>query len=224
MDKMQTIEASDDHQFNAYGVQASERALANLVVIQEIFGVNKHIRSVADGFAADGFNVLAPAIFDRIQRNVELPYDDEGLGIGRELKAAMELDPVLLDIKACIDNFNNELPTSVIGYCFGGKLAFASSRLTGLHRCIGYYGGAIPELLPQERNCPVQLHFGEMDHSIPTAEIETIRQQCPDVDIHVYANAGHGFNCDQRSQYHADSATLARQRSLSFLRDDFSTG
>ena len=218
MGKLISLQAGDGHEFSAYRSAHQGALVGNLVVLQEIFGVNHHIRDVADGFAVDGFDVIAPALFDRIERDVELEYDAEGINYGRELKARLDLDEALLDIEASIQGFTESAKNSLVGYCYGGKLAFAASRLQQLSCCIVYYGAAIPELLGQAVNCPLQFHFGGKDQSIPDTDIETIRQRVPGAEIHIYADADHGFNCDRRAQYHAESSALARQRSLAFIQ------
>lgn len=211
------LKASDGHELAAYVAEPEGNPRGGIVVIQEIFGVNSHIRGVADGFAADGYRVIAPAMFDRIERNVDLGYDPDSVTAGRELKGRMDWDSPLLDIQAAIDALAG-LKTGVVGYCWGGSLAWlAATRLDGIAATACYYGGQINDFRDESAKCPVLMHFGTEDASIPMEAVEAIRIAQPDATIHVYEGAGHGFNCDQRGSYDEASSVTARRRTTEFL-------
>ncbi|HZS27835.1 MAG TPA: dienelactone hydrolase family protein [Candidatus Angelobacter sp.] len=214
------LTASDGHQPGAYYAAPGVRTQAAIVVVQEIFGVNSHIRSVADDFAKEGFHAIAPALFDRVERDVELGYNPQDMqrGMGMAMKIGME--NALKDVAAAIDYARAELgcaKVGVVGYCFGGSLAWLAATRLGPAAAVGYYGGRITQYLAEKPLCPVMLHFGALDQHIPLSEIDKIRAQHPELPVYMY-QAGHGFNCDQRKDYDAASAKLARQRTLEFLR------
>ena len=211
------LKASDGHELAAYVAEPDAAPRGGIGVVQEIFGVNSHIRAVADGFAADGYKAIAPALFDRVEPGVELAYDPENVARGRELKGQMDWDGPLLDIKSAIDVLS-DLKTGIVGYCWGGSLAWlAATRLEGLAAAVCYYGGQINDFRDESARCPVLMHFGSEDGSIPMAAVEAIRAAHPDIPIHVYVGAGHGFNCDQRASYDADASATARRRTMEFL-------
>ena len=215
--------ASDGHRLAANLALPKTKARGALVVVQEIFGVNSHIRALADGFAAEGYLVIAPALFDRVERSVELGYGPDDIQRGRALKDACPADKALLDIQAAITFVRSRLGASgrvgIVGYCWGGLLSWlAACELDSLAASVPYYGGGMPEEAARVPRCPVLAHFGERDAHIPIAGVEALRQAQPRISIHLYP-AGHGFNCDQRGSYDAASATLARQRTLAFLRE-----
>lgn len=216
------LTAADGHEFDAYLADPSAKAKSALVVIQEIFGVNSHIRSVADGYANNGFWAIAPALFDRVIRHVELGYGPDDRKRGMNLATQVGLNTALKDVEAALTcaahKFGAE-KVGVVGYCWGGTLAWlAATRLTP-GATVGYYGGQIAKYAAEKPRCPVMLHFGKKDQHIPLSEIETIRQHHPTLPIHLY-DAGHGFNCDQRESYDAPSAALAQERTLEFLRQN----
>jgi len=216
----QTIEltAADGHRIGAWQADPDGRPRGGIVVIQEIFGVNPHIRSVAESFAADGWTAIAPALFDRVRRDIQLDYGPEDIEAGREVMAKIPLDTALMDVGAAIAALKAMgLKVGVVGYCWGGTLAWAAAcRLDGLDAAVSYYGGGVPGMADEQPNCPVQLHFGEQDHAIPMDGVERFRQAHPDLPVFTYP-AGHGFSCDARGSYHAESARLARERTDRFL-------
>jgi carboxymethylenebutenolidase len=217
MGEINRLTASDGHELAAYVAEPEGEPRGGIVVIQEIFGVNSHIRAVADGFAADGYKAIAPALFDRIEPGVELGYDPDSVAQGRELKGRMDWDSPLLDIRAAIDALSG-LKTGVAGYCWGGSLAWlAAARLDGIAAAVCYYGGQINDFRDKSAKCPVLMHFGGKDGSIPMDAVEAIRAAQPDIPIHVYEGAGHGFNCDHRASYDAGASATARQRTVEFL-------
>lgn len=211
------LTASDGHGLAAYVAEPNGAPSGGIVVIQEIFGVNSHIRAVTDGFAADGYKAIAPALFDRAERGVELDYDPDSVARGRALKGRMDWDGPLLDIQAAAGALSG-LKTGVVGYCWGGSLAWlAATRLDGIAAAVCYYGGQINEFRDESAKCPVLMHFGGEDASIPLDTIEAIRAAQPDIPIHVYEGAGHGFNCDHRGSYDAGAFATARQRTMEFF-------
>lgn len=212
------IETTDGHKLTGYRAEPSGDPRGGLVVIQEIFGVNSHIRAVADGFAAEGYVALAPAMFDRVGPGIELGYSSEDVEKGREIRARIEYDDAVRDMGAAVSALAG-LPVGVVGYCWGGSLAWsAATRLDGLKAAVGYYGGFIPEMADETPRHPVMLHFGESDESIPLEGVDKVKAAHPDVPIYLYP-AGHGFNCDQRGSYDEASARLARERTLAFFAE-----
>jgi carboxymethylenebutenolidase len=219
MGKQVKITAQDGHQFDAY-LAESESPRAALIVIQEIFGVNSHIRSVADAYAAQGYLAIAPALFDRAQPNVELSYNQEDGKRGMGLATQIGLDNMLKDVAASIQygrQLWRDVNVGVVGFCLGGSLAWLSATRLGADAAVGYYGGRIAQNASEVPKCPVMLHFGAKDAHIGPEQIETIRKAHPEMPVFVY-DAGHGFNCDQRKDYEPKSAALALERTLEFLR------
>ena len=212
------LRAADGFGVTAYVARPAGRPRGGLVVVQEIFGVNRHMRGVADGFARDGYVAIVPALFDRIRPGIELGYGDGDIARGRDLKGASQTDAALLDIAAARDAIGEAGRLGVIGYCWGGFLAWVSAtRLKGFAASVSYYGGGIGGVAAEKPTCPVQFHFGEKDHAIPLAEVEKVKSAGhAGVEVHLYP-AGHGFNCDERGSFDAPSAGTARGRALAFL-------
>ncbi len=214
------LTAADGHELDCYVAEPSGPARGGLVVIQEIFGVNSHIRSVADGYAKDGYLAVAPALFDRAQRGVELTYEPADMAQGMKLAQQVGMENSLKDVAAALDyaRANSDgKKTGVVGYCWGGTLAWLAATRLGPAAAVGYYGGRIAQYAQERPTCPVMLHFGRRDPHIPMTEIDKIRAANPELPIFIY-DAGHGFNCDQRKDYEPVSARLARERTLEFLR------
>lgn len=219
MGKQIELTAKDGFVLGAYEATPDGETRGGLVVVQEIFGVTRHIRSVADDFAAQGYHVIAPALFDRVERNVELSYDGQDAAKGVAIRTQTKMDDTLADIAAAVEAAKTAGRVGIVGYCWGGTLAFAAAqRVDGLAAAVGYYGSGIAALPPDQLRCPVMLHFGDQDKSISLAEVEKIRRAHPDITIHIYP-AQHGFNCTDRSSYDPASAMLARQRTLEFLAE-----
>jgi carboxymethylenebutenolidase len=219
MGQMLTLTAADGFQLAAYRADPRGKPHGGLVVIQEIFGVNAHIRKVADGFASDGYVSLAPAIFDRAEPGFAVGYKPEDIELGRAVRAKIPIDDCVKDVRAAVKALQAEgLKVGVVGYCFGGTLAWlAATRIAGVACAIGYYGGGIADTAHERPTCPVLLHFGETDQSIPKEHHQRIQAAHPTLPMHVYP-AGHGFNCDERGSYHEPSAALARSRTLEVLQ------
>jgi carboxymethylenebutenolidase len=213
-----TLTASDKFELGAYRADPAAARKGAVVVIQEIFGVNHHIRAVCDRFADQGYVAVAPAIFDRIERNFQSGYSPDEIAIARKFVANPDWKAMLLDTQAAIDAVKDVGPVGIIGFCLGGSVAYAAAtKLSGLSAAVGCYGGAIVRFADDKPNVPTQLHFGEKDAGIPLADVETIRTRRPEVEIFVYPGAQHGFGCDERASYDKASADAAWQRSLAFF-------
>lgn len=213
------LTAADGHTFAAYVATPEGEPRGALVVTQEIFGVNSHIRSVADGYAAEGYLAIAPALFDRIERGVEMGYTPDDMKRGVAYKNGITNEQALHDIAASIKRVQLAGKVGIVGYCWGGSLAWlAAASLDGLSAAVAYYGSLLPANAGLQARCPVMAHFGEQDHGIPLEGVEAFRAAQPGVQVYVYP-AGHGFNCDQRGSYDAASAKLARERSVAFLAE-----
>lgn len=212
------LRASDGFELSAYLAKPAGSPKGGLVVIQEIFGVNGHIRRVADGYAADGYLAIAPALFDRIEPGIEIGYTPPDIERGRDLKGRSSTENALADIEAARRHVASAGKVGAVGYCWGGFLAWVSAtRLSGLSGAVSYYGGGIGTVAEEKPRCPVLMHFGEKDHAIPLTDVDKVRAAHPSgVDIHVYPS-GHGFNCDERGSYDPESARIARERSVRFL-------
>jgi carboxymethylenebutenolidase len=216
------LTAKDGHKLGAYVATPDGRPRGGLVVIQEIFGVNPHIRWVCDGYAADGYHAIAPAIFDRNERGVELEYDGADRDKARAIRQSISNEEFLLDIAAALDAVKSAGKVGIVGYCLGGSLAWLSAaRIPGFSAAIGYYGGSIAASLDEKPRCPVMLHFGETDPSIPLADAEKIKATLEPKgnSVFIYPVAGHAFNRYGNKAWHEPSATLARHRTLNFLRE-----
>ncbi len=214
-----SLTAADGHSLSAYRADAGSAARGAIVVVQEIFGVNDHIRAVCDSFAEAGFTALAPSLFDRAEPGVELGYDDEGRDRGRALRAQIDWEGPVRDLDAAIALLGTSMKVGVVGYCWGGSLAWLAATRLAAACAVGYYGGQIIQFVGETPRCPVMLHFGETDASIPAEDVEAIREAHPSLPIFLYP-AGHGFNCEARASFHADSALLARSRTLEFLNEN----
>ena len=213
------LRAADGHTFGLYEAVPDEPR-GGVVVIQEIFGVNAHIREVVDSYAAEGYAALAPALFDRVERGVELGYDQAGMSRGRELAfAGLSRDDTLRDLEAAVEEAGKYGHVGVVGYCYGGLMTWlATCHVHGIACASAYYGGGIANELAQTPNCPLMMHFGELDAHIPLSDVHRIREALPNTPVHVYP-ADHGFNCDHRGSYHAPSADTARRRTLALFRE-----
>lgn len=216
MGEVVELEAADGHVLSAYtaGRPDSEAAI---VIVQEIFGVNAHIRSVVDAYAAMGYLTIAPAMFDRAERGVDLGYTPEGLQAGFAVRAQVDWSTTPLDVAAAVGRVGQSRPTAVVGYCFGGGVAWLAANQVSVDAAVCYYGGQIHDFIDVSPQCPTMLHFGELDAMIPLGDVAAIAAAHPDVEVHVYDGADHGFNCDIRDSYHPSAAALAQQRTSEFL-------
>ena len=222
MSNFTNLKAADGFSFPAYVAQPAGKPRGAVVVLQEIFGVNSHIRQVADGYAAAGYLAVAPATFHRVEQGVELGYTPDDITAGAALKAQVEALPapgVLQDIQAAIKHASPAGKVGIVGYCWGGLLTWrAACMLDGLAAAAPYYGGGstLPQEIARQPNVPVMAHFGDQDAHIPMDTVRAFEKAHPEVAVHVYA-ANHGFNCDQRGSYNEAAAKLARERTLAFF-------
>lgn len=211
------LAAADGHRLSAWraGPQDAPRAL---VVVQEIFGVNRHMRHVCDEFARQGFAVACPALFDRVEPGIELGYEPDDMKQGVALRGRIDPASTLLDIEAAVQALPQGARVGIIGYCWGGTVAWhGATRSQRFAAAVGYYGGGIAAAKDETPRCPVQLHFGAEDHGIPLSDVEAIRAAQPGVEVFVYPGAGHGFACEERASYNPAATSEALQRSLAFL-------
>ncbi len=212
------LTAADGHQFGTFEA-GNLNAPRGLVVLQEIFGVNHHMRKVSERLAGYGYRVLCPALYDRVERGVELGYTPDGVERGKTIRAAISDEATLADLAACAEAFSGK-PVGVIGYCWGGSMAWlGATTTTGFKAAVGWYGGGIIATKDAKPNCPVQLHFGEKDDNIPLSDVQAIKAAQPEMDVFVYAGAKHGFGCDERPSYSAKDAELAELRSMAFFAE-----
>ena len=218
MGRMLELAAADGFRLSAYRADPAGRPRGGLVVTQEIFGINSHIRSVCDGFAADGYLAVAPALYDRYHRGFEVGYTPEDIAKGRELKTKAQIDAALKDVSAARDVAAAAGKVGIVGYCWGGYVTWmAASKLDGFACAIPYYGGGMLEATAERPRCPVIAHFGERDTAIPVDGVRKFAAAHPEIQVYIYA-ADHGFNCDQRASFDAVSAKLARERTVAFLQ------
>lgn len=208
--------ARDGHRFDAWLAPAQGPVRGAVLVLQEIFGVNAHIRAVADGFAAEGYLAIAPCLFDRVARDLQLGYTPDDITRGRGTMLQLQQPQVALDIAAALAVVKHAGRAAAVGYCWGGTQAWLAAAHQPVAAAVAYYGTGIANNLEVTLNAPVQCHFGTQDKSIPVEAIERIRAAHPTIDCHLY-DADHGFNCDQRGSFNAESAALARSRTLAFL-------
>jgi carboxymethylenebutenolidase len=211
-----TLTAADGHRLGAWLATPSGRERGGVVVIQEIFGVNRHIRAVTDRFAEDGYAALAPALFDRAERNLDVGYDETGVAKGRAVRQRIAYDDAMRDTAAAISHLQRFGKVGIVGYCWGGNIGWLAACRLPVAAAVGYYGGDIANLLNEVPKAPLMLHFGERDPHIAAEAVARIRAAAPAVPVHTYP-AGHGFNCDERKDYDAASADIARQRTLAFF-------
>jgi carboxymethylenebutenolidase len=211
------LRAADGNALAAYVVRPEGTPRGAVVVVQEIFGVNSHIQRVTEQYAAEGYLAIAPALFDRLQKDVNLGYDAAGLQQGVALMMQATNEGAMADVNAAINAVAHAGKVGMVGYCWGGRVAYLSACHANIAAAVAYYGGGIPQLLPDTPRCPMMFHFGEKDSHIPSSDVEKIRHACPAGTYHLYP-AGHGFNCSERADFDAASAHLAFNRSIEFFR------
>ena len=213
-----TLTASDGFKLGAYRADPAGAPKGAIVVIQEIFGVNHHIRSVCDRLAKEGYVAIAPSIFDRTQPNFQTGYSADEVANARKFIANPDWPAMLRDSQAAIDAVKSTGPVGILGFCLGGSIAYAAAtKSSGLSAAVGYYGGAVVRFADDKPKVPTQLHFGEKDAGIPLADVETIKSKRPEVEVYIYPGAQHGFHCDERASYDKASSDVAWPRSLAFF-------
>jgi carboxymethylenebutenolidase len=208
------LQAADGHRLDAYEAQPAGRPLGAIIVIQEIFGVTRHIRAVADQYAAAGFHAIAPALFDRVERHVDVPYTDMQKGFA--YMQAMKMDQVMLDVQAAIASAAPAGKVGAVGYCWGGTVAYVAAARLSLAAAVSYYGGGTGNFLGEKPRCPIMFHYGEQDSHIPISAVEAVKAANPEGIFYLYP-AGHGFNCTDRASHEPASARLALERSVEFF-------
>ncbi len=218
MSEMVQLRAADGFEFGAYVASPEGDPKAALVIVQEIFGVNHHIRAVADRYAAQGYLAIAPALFDRYERGFEVGYDAEGMQRGIAIAQKMNMDLCAADTLAAVEYGRDEYKTKVgiVGYCLGGSIAWLAAARMPVSAAVGYYGGYIAKFKDTPLKAPIMLHFGKQDEHIPMSDVEAIEAAHPEVPVYLY-DAGHGFNCDERGSYSKAEADEAQARTLAFL-------
>jgi carboxymethylenebutenolidase len=208
--------ARDGHEFDAWLSPPAGAPRGAVLVLQEIFGVNSHIRAVADGFAAEGYLAIAPSLFDRVKRNVEMGYTPPDVEHGRGYVMQITEEKLLLDMRACVNVVRHAGAVGVVGYCWGGSLAYLAACELPVAAAVSYYGTRTVQYLEKKPRAPVMYHFGDRDKTIPPEAIGKIRAAHPQGEYFIYA-ADHGFNCDQRASFDGAAAKLARERTLAFF-------
>jgi carboxymethylenebutenolidase len=216
MGQFTTLMARDGHEFRAWLSPPPSTPRGAIIVIQEIFGVNSHIRAVTDSFAAEGYVAIAPSLFDRVRRGIEMGYTDQDMQEGRGYVMQLKPEQTLKDIAACLAIVKHAGRVGMVGYCWGGRMTYEAACELPLACGVSYYGGGITKILDKKPKCPVMYHFGERDKHISQDDVAQIKAAHPEGLFYLYP-ADHGFNCDQRASYDAPSATLARQRTLEFF-------
>ena len=217
--KMIEMTMADGATIGVYHVPPSGERRGGLVLIQEIFGVTEHIQELSDGYAADGYEVLAPALYDREAPGLQASYTPED--VQKAIKVARELHPFALsitDTQTCIDALKGAGPVFITGYCYGGSVSWvAACRCEGLAAASGYYGSLVPQFAAETPKCPTILHFGARDAGIPLEGVRKVEALHPEVGVYIY-DAGHGFNSDRRTDYDAEAARLGRERTIALFR------
>ena len=218
MGKHVSLAATDHHKLGGYRADPQGTPKGGLVVVQEIFGVNHHIRAVCDRLAALGYVAVAPAVFDRFVRDFECGYTPDEIAHARSYLGNLNWDHMVADMAAAVGDLKGAGPLGVIGFCMGGTAAFlAACRIPGLSAAVAYYGGMIGKFADEKPKCPLQMNFGEKDEGIPLATVEEIKKKQPQAETYVYAGAAHGFYCDERASYNKAAADLAWGRTKDFL-------
>ena len=217
MGTMIRLKAKDGHELDAYVAEPQGEAKGGVVIVQEVFGVTNHIKRVADQYAAQGYKAVAPALFDRIQRDLTLEYSQVQKGL--EYMQQLQWPNTLADVDAAANEARSAGSAAVIGYCWGGTVAHVAASELDLDAAVSYYGGGVAKMLDKKPRCPILYHFGDHDSSIPLPDIEKIKQANPTSPLFIYAGAQHGFNCDERASYSPKDAKVAFERSIKFLSE-----
>jgi carboxymethylenebutenolidase len=212
------LKAADGHTLGAYKAEPSGAAKGAVVVIQEIFGVNQHVRKVADQYANAGYVAIAPALFDRVEKGLDLGYGQDDFQKGRETRGKLANEGIVADVQAAVNEAAKSGKVGVVGYCFGGAVTWmAACDCTGVAAASCYYGGGIAAMKDKSPKCPVQMHFGDKDGGIPLNQVAEVKEAHPDIPVFVYDDAGHGFCCDERDSFNEGACKRARERTLTLF-------
>jgi carboxymethylenebutenolidase len=215
MGKIVRLTAADGHRLDAWRAEPAGVPAGGLVVVQEIFGLTLNIRHVCDAFAQAGYLAIAPAMFDRLERDLVLDYQD--VATARGYMQQLAWPDTLCDIESALQEARGAGFSAVVGFCWGGTVAHVAAADLEVDAAVSYYGTRVARFLDRKPRCPVMYHFGDQDAAIPPADVDAIRQAMPDAGLHLYAGAGHGFACADRRSYHQAHARLAFERTLVFL-------
>ena len=209
------LTTTDDHNLNAYKAEPPSKAKGGIVIIQEIFGVNQHIKNVTDQFAENGYTSIAPALFDRVERNIELGYGQSDFQKGKEIRGGLNDDAIIADVQAAINEISTAGKVGIVGYCFGGFVSWlAACHCENLSAASTFYGGGIHAKRGDKPKVPVILNFGDNDGGIPLSQVHDIKEAHPDIPCYVYDDAGHGFCCEDRESYNSGACIRAHERTL----------
>ena len=220
MGKDLKLTASDGHTFDAYQADPAGESRGGIVIIQEIFGVNDDIRETVDNFAKEGYVAIAPALFDRHERDAVLDFDEDGMAKGRALKGTLDWDDVIKDVNASVAEIKDASKIGIVGFCMGGSVAWFAAAGSPVDAAVCYYGGDILAHGDKSPNCPVMFHWGAEDHGIPLGGVHKVEAVHPDIPSFIYEGAGHGFSCSRRGSYHKEAAGTAMGRTLEFLSEN----
>ena len=212
------LTTKDGHTLQGYVAEPSGAPKGGLVVIQEIFGVNSHVRNLAEKFAGDGYLAIAPALFDRIEKNLDLGYGQEDFGKGRDTRGALTNEGIVADAQAAIDEASKSGKVGIVGYCFGGAVSWmGATQCSGLAAASTFYGGGIHASRDATPKCPVIFNFGDKDGGIPLSQVAEIKETHPDIPCYVYDDSGHGFCCDERESYNKGACERGHARTLALF-------
>ncbi len=221
MGQLIELKAADGFTSQAYVAQPQGTPRGAMVIVQEIFGLNHHIKAVADLYASEGYLSIAPAFFDRVERGIDLGYTPQDIETARAQMGKVDMDKVMLDVAAAVAHVKGAGKVGMVGYCWGGRVCWISAaKVDGVSATVSYYGGGVPGLADLNAKCPTMFHWGELDHAIPLDTVAAFVAKHPEAAAtsFVYEGAQHGFNCDERGSWNEASAKLARSRTMEFLR------
>ena len=214
------LTAADGHTLDAYKAEPDGAPRGGIVIVQEIFGVNEDIRETVDNFAKEGYVAIAPSLFDRVQRNAVLEFNEEGIETGRNLKGELDWDNVVKDVNAAVAELDGSGKIGIVGFCMGGSVAWFAAAHSPVEAAVCYYGGDILTNADKTPQCPVMFHWGAEDHGIPLDGVKKVTDAHPDIPSFIYEGAGHGFSCSRRGSYHKEAAGVAMGRTLEFLSEN----
>jgi carboxymethylenebutenolidase len=222
MGQMIKLTSKDGFELGAYRADPDGAPKGGVVIIQEIFGVNTHMKEVCDGYARDGYVAIAPALFDRVERDLELGYTPPDQEKGKATRGGLNWDDSLADTQAAAEAIRGPAgKVAIIGYCFGGSIAWIAATRGNFDASVSYYGGNAADFADEKPKCPIICHIGTEDKGVNAEKVAKIKAGQPQVPVYMYEGAGHGFNCDHRGSFHEASAKTARERTLAFLAENF---